>query len=252
MTITAGTLSQVSVGSTVASLLATAATAGTAPYAYQWYRSTVTGFSTGAGNLIAGATALALNDTGLIPGTTYYYKVVATDAVPATATYTQLTVVTAAPTLSQNQFQMASYLGTVDQQYNYNTQSVQVDVSQSGSFTAGQAVKVIDSADGVPKVVACTASSDPVWGFVNYDFKTVAYSAGSALGVSQTGNVIYLYATTAIPRGSQVTLDVTTNGGVGVLVASSGARIVGYAVDKATTAGQLIRVHVTGPSFAVA
>lgn len=252
MSITAGVLSQVSVGPTTASLSATAATAGTAPYTYQWYRSTVTGFTPGGGNIIAGATALTLNDTGLIPGTTYYYKMVATDAVPATATYTQLVVVTTAPVLSQNQFQMAQYLGTVDQQYNYNTQSVQFDVTQPAAVSAGIAVKIVDSADGVPKVVSCTANSDAVWGFVNYDIKSIGYSAGSVAGISQAGNVIYLYATTAIPRGSRVTLDVTTVGGVGVLVGSSGAAIVGYAIDKATTAGQLIRVHVLAPSYSVA
>lgn len=252
MTITAGTLSLVSVGSTTANVLATAATAGTGPYTYQWYRSTTSGFTVGAGNIIAGATTLAYTDTGLIPGTQYYYKVVATDTGHSndTAEYTQLAVATTAPTLNPNQFAQTSYLGTIDLRFPYNSVSVQVDVSQATSLYAGSAVKIVDSADGVPKVVGCAANSDEVLGFINFDIKTIAFVAGSMAEISMGGNVMYLYATGAIARGVQVSLDLTTNGGVRSAAGHTGDDIVGWAYDKATAAGQLIRVFIKTPSFA--
>ena len=251
MATTAGALSQVSVGSNVASLLSAAATGGAAPYTYQWYRSTTSGFSPGAGNLISGATALSLSDSGLIPNTVYYYKVVATDSGAVAGTSSQLAVTTAAPSQSQNAFSQSPYLGMVDQQFDYNTKAVLIDVSQATPLYAGSPVKIVNSAGGVPKVVGCSASSDVVFGFLNFDIKTVQFLAGAAAEISQSGNVMYLYATTAIARGSRVTLDVPNNG-VAQLVGSSGASIVGYALDQAPAPGALIRVEVTAPAFAVA
>lgn len=249
MAVTAGALSQVSVGPTTASLSSAVATAGTAPYTYQWYRSTTSGFTPGGGNIIAGATALTLNDTGLIPNTQYFYKVVATDAVPATSTSTQLAVATSAPVISPNSFSQSPFLGMIDMRFDYDTVSVQIDASQATALYPGQAVKMVDSADGVPKVVACSANSDEVFGFINFDIKSVTFPAGAACEISMAGNFIYLYATGAIARGAQVQLDVSTVGGVATKVGSSGADYVGWAYDKAAAAGALIRVKLAVPSF---
>lgn len=254
MAITAGTLSQVSVSSNSDSLLATAATGGTAPYSYQLYRSTVTGFTPGGGNIIAGATSLSYMDSGLIPNTVYFYKMVATDAAAATVTYTQLAVTTSASSLSQNQFQQSVILGKVDLPYNYDTVSAQISSTQSGALYQGSAVKLVASTspNTAPKLVGCTANSDSVFGFINFDIKTVQFVAGTVCEISQSGNVIYLYSTGAITQGSQVTLDVSSPGSVAQKVTSSGACIVGWAFDGAATAGVLIRIKLMCPSFLVA
>jgi len=252
MATTAGALSLVSVSDTKASLSSAAATGGTGPYTYQWYRSTTTAFTPGAGNLIAGATALTLNDTGLIPGTAYFYKVIATDSGAVAGTSAQLavsTVLSLSPT--PNQFAQSNVLGQLDMKFNTDTISAQIDASQATALIAGEAVKMVDSFDGVPKVVGCAANSDGCLGFINYDIKSRSFAAGDKVEISLSGNIMYLYATTAIPRGSRVTLDLSTRGGVGVLVGSSGASIVGWAIDKANV-GSLIRVRLTSPSFAVA
>lgn len=251
MTVTAGALTQLAVTDTTASLSSAAATAGTGPYTYQWYRSTTSGFTPGGGNIIAGATALTLDDTGLIPNTQYYYKVVATDtgASNATSTSAQLAVATAAPSMSPNSFAQSPYLGMIDLRFPYNSVSVQIDASQATALYAGSAVKMVDSADGVPKVVGCSAESDEVLGFINFDIKTVQFLAGAPAEISMAGNVMFLYATAAISRGAQVQLDLSTNGGVKT-AADSGDCIVGWAYDKATAAGQLIRVFLKTPSFA--
>jgi predicted RecA/RadA family phage recombinase len=251
MSLAAGALSKTSVGPTTASLVSAAATGGTGPYTYQWYRSTVSGFTPGGGNLIAGATALTLNDTGLIPNTQYYYEVVVTDTGNgnATANSAQLAVQTSAPVLSPNQFAQSSIVGMIDMRFPYNTVAAQVDSSQATPLYAGQAVKIVDSVDGIPKIVGCSANSDEVFGFINYDVKSITFSAGQNCEISMAGSFIYLYATTAISRGTQVQLDISTVGGVAAKVGSSGADIVGYAFDKAAAPGALIRVHLTVPSF---
>jgi hypothetical protein len=252
MSVTAGALSLLSVQSTTDQLSSAAATAGTAPYTYQWYRSTTTGFTPGEGNIITGATSLSLSDSGLIPSTNYFYKVIATDSTAATSTSSQLSVNTTQPQPGQNQFKQSAILGMRDLPFNTNTVSAQVDLSQSGAILAGMAVKIVDSAGGVPKVIACTANTDEVWGFVNFDIKSQAFFAGDRLEVSRKGNVMFLYATGPVARGAQVTLDISSPGAVGQLVASSGANIVGEAFDKAPTAGTLIRVQLNTTSYAFA
>ena len=77
--LTAGIVYGVSRIGTTANLASTAASGGTGPYTYQWHRSTVSGFTPGGGDALAGQTALTLADTGLTAGTTYYYVLVATD-----------------------------------------------------------------------------------------------------------------------------------------------------------------------------
>lgn len=253
MATTAGTPSLVSAGQTTASVIITAATAGTAPYTYQWYKSTTSGFSPGGGNIIAGATSLALNDTGLIPGTQYYYKNVATDSSsPAvTSNSVQLAVATLNPVQSQNQFAQSSQVGMVDLAYNYDTIGAMADVTLVGSLYAGAAVKLVPqgAANSVPRVIGCAANSDEVFGFINYNIKNPSWVANQAMEISQAGNVMYLYATAAITQGTQVQLDLTTNGGVAPKTGSSGADYVGWALDGAAAAGQLIRVRLAVPSF---
>lgn len=256
MSVTAGILSQVAVSSTSVQVASTAATAGTGPYTEAWYISTTSGFSPGAGNIVAGASGLAATITGLIPLTQYYVKVVYTDtgASNATATATQLAIATTASTLNQNQFQQSAFLGTIDLRFPYATVSAQIDVSQATPLYAGAAVKLVPttSPNSAPKVVGCAANTDEVFGFINFDIKTVQFVASSLCELSLAGNVIYLYSTGAITQGSQVTLDLTTMGGVGAAVGSSGKNIVGFAYDGAASAGVLIRVKLNTPSYAFA
>jgi hypothetical protein len=246
-----GPITQNSVTDTKASLTSAAASGGTSPYTYQWYRSTTSGFTPGGGNILSGETALTLSDSGLIPNTQYYYKMRVTDTgnSNATADSAQLAVATAPQTLSPNQFAQTSLVGMIDMRFPYDTISVQIASTQATALYAGAAVKMVDSADGVPKVIGCSADTDEVLGFINFDIKTVQFVAGSLAEISMSGNVIYLFATAAIARGAQVALDVTTMGGVKPLVGSGAANIVGWAVDKASAAGALIRVFVKTPSF---
>jgi hypothetical protein len=93
--LSSGTASLAGIGHTVATVTVDAATGGTSPYSYQWYRSTSSGFTPGGGTIVSGATNRTLDDTGLTDGTLYYYKAVATDAVAATVTSNEVPAVPA-------------------------------------------------------------------------------------------------------------------------------------------------------------
>ncbi len=251
MTLTAGAITQTAVTDTTASLSVAAATGGTGPYTYQWYRSTTTGFSPGGGNILSGKTALTLVDTGLVPGTVYYYKNVVTDTGNSnvTDTSTQLAVTTSAPQQNVSAFAQSPQLGMIDLRFDGNTVAVQIDSSQATALYAGSPVKIVDSADGVPKVVGIAAVSDEVLGYINFNIKNKTFVAGDAAEISMAGNVMYLYSTAAIARGVQVVPSLITNGGVAAASGSGGEDIVGWAYDKASAAGQLIRVFLKTPSF---
>jgi hypothetical protein len=267
MSLTAGALSQVSVSQYSDSLSSAAATMGTSPYTYQWYRN-VTGTAT-IGTALSGATSLTLADTSLIPGTVYYYHVIVTDSNSTLATSAALTVTTLNPSIiSPNAFSEGPFLGMLDQRYNYDVKEGAVDPTQSGTIYAGQAVKMVSAnstvpiQSTVPTYIACTANSDVCQGFIIFDIKNQGYAkpgTGGQLGaagtssrfeLAQSGCVIYLYATGAITRGNQVCLDVSSPGGV--QATGNSAEVVGWAYDGATAGGQLIRVQLKTPSFTTA
>lgn len=250
MSVTAGTISLVQAGSNSLKLTCTPASGGTGPYTYQWYMSTSTPLTPGGGNILAGKTSLDLEVDGLIPNVTYYFVLRATDTGASNATddSSEFDASTTPQSLSQNQFAQTAVLGQLDMPYNFNTIPVQIDVSESGTLYAGDPIKIVDSPGGVPKVVKCTADSDSCFGFINYNVKNVGYVAGDAAEISQAGNVMWLYATGAIGRGTRVELDLV-NGGVAAVSGSGGENIVGWAFDKATASGQLFRVKIMAPSF---
>lgn len=253
MATTAGALSLVSVTSSTANLLSAAATGGAAPYTYQWYKSTAAGFTPGGGNLITGATALALADSGLTAGTVYYYKVIATDSGAVTGTSTQLAVTSSALSQNISSFSQSPILGQLDLRFNSNTMEVQFDNAGTGQLVAGQAVYFSTVANGAPMVLPSAATSDVIAGFVNYNGRNTVWNPGDRLQMSLGGNVIYLLAAANINRGQEVTslpsaVAGGTNGGVIAAVASGGLPKVGFAIDTAAV-GQLVRVQLRTPAF---
>lgn len=92
----AGAVVESALTATSVTLTADAPSGGVSPYTYQWYRSTTQGFTPSGANDIAGATSLTLNDTGLTPGTTYYYVLRVTDSLSQTADTVEEAVTTTA------------------------------------------------------------------------------------------------------------------------------------------------------------
>lgn len=82
----AGTLTRGTITATQIAVTGTAASGGTAPYTYQWHRSTAQGFTPSGGTALAGQTGQNLADTTPAATTVYYYRRVDTDNAAASAT----------------------------------------------------------------------------------------------------------------------------------------------------------------------
>jgi hypothetical protein len=253
---TAGTLSNVSALSNQIVNTQSVATGGTTPYTYAYYRSTVSGFTPGVGNAIGTpGTNPLITDSGLTPGTQYYYKSIITDsnATPSLATATQLAVATIAASPNPNQFAQGTFLGMIDLSFNPSTLSVQFDPAGTGSIVGGSALKWSTVAGpSAPKVLLSTAQADVIAGFAIYNFKDQSYSPGEYLEMAVSGNAIYLYATAAINRGTElVSIPAAVaggcSGGVAAVTGSSGFPVMGYALDTAVS-GALFRVMLQCPS----
>lgn len=149
---------------------------------------------------------------------------------------------------NQNQFGQTVVQGKLDITPNPSTVSAQIDVSELGTLVPGQSVKMVDSAGGVPKVIACAADSDDVWGLLNYDLKQASFVAGDRVEVSaMRGNVMYMTSSAAIARNAKVMVVIS---GAKVATRAGGGVCIGRAYDKATAADQLIRVVIDLPGVA--
>lgn len=129
-----------------------------------------------------------------------------------------------------------------------NVVTCQVDATiGAGVIKTGQAVKLVDSAGGVPKVVPVASVSDQVFGFVARNLKLEEYKAGDRLEVAIEGTALYMEAGAAVARGALVQVQVT---GEKVVTRTGTNPIAGWAFDKAAADGDLIRVIIKAPTFA--
>lgn len=146
---------------------------------------------------------------------------------------------------SSNQFKQSGEKGLLDMRFNPSVMSVEIDVTSAGGLLPSQAVKMIDSAGGIPKVVECATDADDIFGFIVYDIKSRGFSAYDKCEIAfGSGSIMYMEAAAAIGRNAKVEIVVV---GQKVAPATSGKIVVGRALDKALAAGQLIRVMIRLP-----
>ena len=160
-------------GTTGATVTVTAETGGTAPYSYQFQRAPVSAGSAGTfANIGTPGTALSYNDTGLTQGTTYAYRVIATDSastpVVVTSTTTMYTVPVVGFTVTTTPASMVLVQG--------QALTLAVTLAASGGYTGTDTL----SCTGLPTGV--TASFSPA---------SVTNGAGSStLTLAAAGNAI--------------------------------------------------------------
>lgn len=148
--------------------------------------------------------------------------------------------------LNISQFAMSTVQGAIDLTVGVRSVlSAQISSTSAGGLIAGQAVKLVDAAGGVPDVVECAAASDDVFGFIAYSIKdqTFAPLAKAEIAFGR-GAVMYMTASEAIAPGEKVAIVVASKK---IAVAGAGDMIVGRALDKAAADGDLIRVMIDLP-----
>lgn len=149
--------------------------------------------------------------------------------------------------LNQNQFAQSPVQGMVALRAPAKLISCQVDSSEAGSLVAGQFVKLVDSAGGLPKVIAVAANTDVSFGPIAYNIKNATYKAGDTVEVMVGfDDVMWMTASAAIARGA---LLMPVVAGSKVVTATTAKPIIGWALDKAAADGDLIRVVSATPAY---
>lgn len=145
-------------------------------------------------------------------------------------------------TQNLNQFAMTQTKGAVDLKAgNYNIISAAISASETGTLVPGQAVKIEDSAGGLPKVLALALATDSTFGFIARVLKQSEFEAKDVVEVALDGSIMVMEAGAAIARGAAVEVSLTGN----KVITSAGVNnIVGVALDKAAADGDLIRVMI--------
>ncbi len=137
-----------------------------------------------------------------------------------------------------NQLGFTPEKGLISGAPSWDALSCLVSENEAGTLVAGQAVVLEDAAGKQIPVLAATATTDAIFGFVPHNVKTDSYSALDQVKVSKANDIIYLEANAAIARGAELEVVIT---GSRVQTQATGTTI-GVALDKAAAAGDLIRV----------
>ena len=137
-----------------------------------------------------------------------------------------------------NQFELGKEVGQLDLRLNSNI----IQCRSNGTLIAGQVVKLVDTAAGIP-VVDVAADTDVPFGFVCYNHKETSYSAGDMIEIALSGSYMYMQAGAAITPGAEI-MYVYASANVITASGTSNKYVSGYALDKATTSADIIRVAI--------
>jgi hypothetical protein len=130
-----------------------------------------------------------------------------------------------------------------------NTESFSgmIDASVEGNGVPGTPMKIVATSAKLPHFAPATAE-DKIVGFLEWNVIRSAYVAGTPCQVSPDTNVMYMEASGEINAGANVAMDSFSNITIKAAAAASGDTpadpVIGYALEAATAAGQLIRVKI--------
>ena len=147
--------------------------------------------------------------------------------------------------INPNQFAMETVQGQSDLGFHGSVITAEVSASQATALVAGQAVKLEDSAGGLPKVLSLAASSEAAFGVVLRNLKDSTFPANARVEIALEGSVVYMTAAAAIARGAKVEFVQASNK---VTTAAGTNPVLGFALDKAAADTDLIRVYILTPA----
>jgi len=122
----------------------------------------------------------------------------------------------------------------------------------TGDIEAGEGVMLSDlganDTPGAPIVAIRTSEIVPIFGVKIRNTKKAKVEGGDVFEIAKFGAVVRLKAAGALSRGAAVTL---TLANIGEVKAVSTKTPLGVTLDKATTAGDIVRVRLTCDGIAV-
>lgn len=130
-----------------------------------------------------------------------------------------------------------------------NTESFSgiIDSSVEGSVVPATPMKIVATSAKLPHF-APAGADDKVVGFLEWNVICSAYKAGEPCQISPDTNVMYMEASAAIDAGANVTMasfdDITVKTAAEASGDDPADPVIGYALEAATAAGQLIRVKI--------
>lgn len=143
-----------------------------------------------------------------------------------------------------NQFAQTPEVGDIDLAYQGQVMTAMIGTSVVGSLVAGQFVKMVDVAGGVPKVQPLAANTDATFGVLVRNLKDATFVANSRVEVAGRNAVIYVTAGAAIARGAKLEVVAATS----KVITNAGTNpVVGIALDKAAGDNSVIRVLLNAP-----
>lgn len=124
-----------------------------------------------------------------------------------------------------------------------NAVSAMIDSSVESELKAGDAVKLVSTSKGFPKVAPVTAEdSAAAFFFILFNpVRNAGIKAGDRVELLYTGGFMYMRAGGAINAGARVAYDTATGN---IKEYASGDRPCGLAMDAAGAEGDLVRVFV--------
>jgi hypothetical protein len=147
--------------------------------------------------------------------------------------------------INPNMFAMETVQGQIDLSFHSSVITCEVSSSQATALLPGQAVKLEDSAGGLPKVLALATNADPSFGVVLRNLKDINFPAMARVEVALAGSVVYMTAGAAIARGAKVEF---VNSTLKVITAAGTNPVLGFALDKAAGDNSLVRVYILTPA----
>lgn len=128
-----------------------------------------------------------------------------------------------------------------------NTESFSaiVDASQDTTLLPGDPVVIVSTSAGLPHV-AKAAVGGLIMGFVEWNVIRPGYEAGDMCQISPASNVMYMETAGAVDAG--VALNITDLANVYVGAKSGNGSVIGYSLEAANGANQLIRVKIAEPA----
>jgi hypothetical protein len=111
----------------------------------------------------------------------------------------------------------------------------------------GTPVKIADTSSRVLEFVPASRDNDPIYGFTIFDIKKNSLTGGDYVNVASTKTVMYMEASEAIPKGHALAVVIGLTS-VQVTKWVTGKTNIGFSLDQATAANQIIRVQIETPA----